>query len=325
MRKIVLYNPSLSSLNKGDDIIYDSAFRVINELFPDSFFVNISTHLPVSNIYLNLIKDAKLRFVLGTNLLMPNLFSRFRQWDINLLNSKKIGPVVLLGAGWWQYQEKINLYTKLVYKNVLSHDVVHSVRDSYTEQRLKSIGFRNVVNTGCPTMWELTPEHCLKIPVKKGKVVISTITDYKPDPKSDVKMFQILLQNYETVYLWLQGYNDYQYFNSLEIKAPIKLISPELSEYDKILSSKLEVDYIGTRLHAGIRALQKGRRSIIIGVDNRAKEKQKDFNLNVLDRRDLKELDNLINTSFKTDITIPLDAIKYWKDNIRKYLLDERG
>ena len=48
------------------------------------------------------------------------------------------------------------------------------------------------------------------------------------------------------------------------------------------------IDYVGTRLHAGIRALQHKKRTIIIGIDNRAIEKAKDFNLTVIDRKNIK-------------------------------------
>ena len=118
MKKIILYNPAISTLNKGDDIIFDSAFSVIGEMFPDSYFVNICTHLPVSYIYLNHFKDVDLKVVCGTNLLMPNLFARFRQWDINIINAKKIGPAVLIGVGWWQYATNTNYYTKTVYRKI---------------------------------------------------------------------------------------------------------------------------------------------------------------------------------------------------------------
>ena len=52
-------------------------------------------------------------------------------------------------------------------------------------------------------------------------------------------------------------------------------MSPTLEAFDNLLESEIDLDYIGTRLHAGIRAIQKKRRSIIIGVDNRALEMQK--------------------------------------------------
>ena len=40
---------------------------------------------------------------------------------------------------------------------------IHSVRDSFSEQMLNSMGITNVINTGCPTMWGITKELCQDI------------------------------------------------------------------------------------------------------------------------------------------------------------------
>ncbi|MCR5601192.1 MAG: hypothetical protein K6G33_10690 [Ruminococcus sp.] len=50
MKQIVLYNPSISTLNLGDEIIFDSAFPYIKSKFPNAFYTNISTHLPLSMV-----------------------------------------------------------------------------------------------------------------------------------------------------------------------------------------------------------------------------------------------------------------------------------
>ena len=86
----------------------------------------------------------------------------------------------------------------------------------------------------------------------------------------------------------------------------------------KILESDLELDYIGTRLHAGIRAMQKRRRSIIISIDNRAREMGKDYNLNVIEREDIENLEEYLLSEFKTDIKLNLDNIKKWKEQFKK-------
>lgn len=316
MRKVILYNPSISSLNMGDEIIFRSIYNELYSFFAEDFIVNISTHLPVSNMYLRFLKDADYKFVCGSNLLDSKMNARFRQWDVTWKNIKLVGPCILIGVGWRQYQKKVNLYTKLLYKSVLSKDMIHSVRDSYTAKKLNETGFYNVINTSCPTMWSLTPEHCADIPTKKANKVICTITDYNTDIEKDSKFIDILYKNYKEVYLWLQGYNDYSYIKSLSLENKVKLIPPTVDALDEKLSED-DIEYVGTRLHGGIRALQKKRRSIIIGIDNRALEKQKDFNLNVIKRDDLEKLEWLLHTEFKTDIHIPLDAIKKWKGQFK--------
>lgn len=312
MKKIIRYNPTLTTLNMGDFIIYDSILNQMGAIFKDAFNVDVSTHLPISYSFTRLLENADYKFVCGTNLLCGRLNWLYRPWDINIFNAKKLGPAILIGAGWWQYNSNPNHYTKSVYKKILSREYMHSVRDNYTKQMLNSIGFDNVICTACPTMWSLTKEHCKQIPTKKAANVVTTITDYNKDADKDREMLNILLNEYETVYLWLQGVYDYNYIKDLELENKVKLIPPTLSEYDNILSTG-DVDYIGTRLHGGVRALQKKVRSIIIGVDNRAQEKKKDFNINVLDRNDIKDLKDMIYSDIRSDITIPTEEINRWK------------
>jgi hypothetical protein len=66
-------------------------------------------------------------------------------------------------------------------------------------------------------------------------------------------------------------------------------------------------------LHAGIRSLQMKRRSIIIGVDNRAIEKRRDFGIEVVDRGDFDRLKVLINEPFSTKINLKNENIAHWK------------
>lgn len=315
LKKIVLYNPAISSLNIGDHIIFDGVCKQLEQLLSEAFIVEISTHLPVSR-FLRYTKDFDCKFVCGSNLLRGKMNRPFRQWDINIFNANMVGPCVLVGTGWWQYGDEPNSYTKKLYKKVLSADLYHSVRDSYTEMQLKKMGFDNVINTACPTMWNLTNEHCFEIPKSKSEDVVCTITDYNTHFLSDKAMLENLCENYRNVYLWLQGVQDYDYFKELNFKKDkIKLVPPNLDAYDSILEK--DIDYVGTRLHAGIRALQKKKRSIIIAVDNRATEKQRDFNIKCISRNDIEILPELINSSFSTEIKIPIEKIKKWKSQFK--------
>lgn len=323
MRRILLYNPSLSTLNIGDRIIVESAKKELSPILDNAFVVDVSTHLPVSINYAKILANSGFdyRFVLGTNLLMGNLFRRFRQWDINLMNAKMLGPCILMGAGWWQYNDEPNAMTKQIYQRILSHDGLHSVRDEYTANQLKKCGFNNVLVTSCPTMWQFTPEFTSTIPKSKGSIVCTTITDYRKDINADRKMLSLLTANYDRVYLWLQGIGDADYYSVLkkEIAGPDKIsfVSPTVEAWDNILS-KPDIDYVGTRLHAGIRALQHKRRTIIIAVDNRALEKKKSFNLTVLERKNMDILNEMINSDITTEIRLPITEIEKWKRSLTK-------
>lgn len=315
MKTFLRFNPSICSINIGDQIIVKSIIEEMDFLFKDNFCIDVSSHQPISWIYSErVLVNKDLSFVLGSNLLRGKLNGVDRQWDINIFNAKKLGPAVLIGTGWRAYNEEPNAYTKAVYKSILSKDYCHSVRDAYTEQMMRKMGFSKVINTGCATMWKFTPEFCAEIPTKKANNVITTITDYQTDIVADKKMIDVLSKNYETVYIWIQGMGDHSYISELvKQKNNIKFITPILEAYDNVLNSIDSLDYVGTRLHGGIRAIQKLKRALIIATDNRAKEKKKDFNLPVLERSEIDLLEDWINAEHETKISIPIDAIEEWK------------
>lgn len=315
MKNIILYNPAISSMNIGDAIIGEGAKDNLDFLLKDSFIVEVSTHLPMSFYYMRYLKNADFKFVCGSNLLKSTFFGFKRQWDITLRLSKTCGPVILVGAGWWQYGNKMNLYTKILLKSILSKEYIHSVRDEYTKKMLQSIGINNVINTSCATMWKLTSDHCRDIPTKKGRNVVFTLTDYNKDIKNDKMLIDILFKYYENIYFWPQGLEDMNYLRELNVStSKVKVLAPSLEAFNKVLLEG-NVDYIGTRLHGGVRALQKKVRSIIVAIDNRAIEKNKDFNIPIILREEIEKIDEkFINVDFRTQINIPEENIKRWKE-----------
>jgi polysaccharide pyruvyl transferase WcaK-like protein len=195
---------------------------------------------------------------------------------------------------------------------------MHSVRDEYTKKQLFSIGIKNVINTGCPTMWQFTPEFCDNVPTMKAKSVVFTLTDYNKDRKKDIFLIETLKKAYDSVSFWPQGMGDLTYMDSLGQKG-IHIISPNLDSYDKLLHECDSLDYIGTRLHAGIRALQHKRRAVIIAVDNRATEIHKDTNIPIISRSDIHSLPEIITSDIKTEISLKESNIKKWKAQFEAY------
>ena len=314
-----ILNPGIGTSNLGDLIIYDSIYKNLREIFIDDLFTNFPTQLHTAYDTQILMSQKNLLFVSGTNLLSSNLEEKY-QWKIDLTYRKFLkNKVILFGAGWWQYQGKINNYTKKIYKAVFNKELLHSVRDNYTAEKLKTIGIDNVVNTSCPTLWEITPEKSKSIPREKSSLVVTTLTFYHKNYALDYRMLKILSNNYKKIYLWIQGLNDAQYFKELNKGlSNIMLLPPTLEAFDDVLENK-DVDYIGTRLHAGIRALQKNRRTLILAVDNRAFEIGKDVHLNVIKREDVEEILQFINRKYETRIELPLDNIKMFKESLRSF------
>jgi len=307
----IIFDTSVGTTNLGDHIIMDAVNHIADTLFCDDFVINMPTHLAIHPKDLPKLRHYDTAFVGGTNLLKNNTLYK-SQWKIGI---KDLGflfhKVVLLGVGWWQYQDKaVSPYTRMMYRSLFSKKYLHAVRDNYTKQKLNEIGIKNVVNTGCPTVWMLDEPHCSQINPKKRDTVVTTITDYMRDPEKDRQLFDILKRHYQRVYVWIQGAKDKPYIESLT--TDVQYIPPKLAAFDSFLRDE-PCDYVGTRLHAGIRALQKKRKAIIIGIDNRALEMRNDIGLNVLERERINALEEKIYEEMPVKLYLDTDAVEHWK------------
>lgn len=321
MNNILLLDTSVGSLNQGDRIINLSIKKNWPELFGDNYIMELATHTPMYTAFqallyhnkLSVFKNADYKFLCGTNALYTNMFRPLPTWNINIMNCGLARNTICLGTGIGINSKNANLYTRTLYEKVLSHDYIHSVRDSKTKQFLETLGFK-AENTGCPTLWGLTPDHCQEIPHQKGTAVVFTLTYYEKDVKNDKLMIDILCRNYEEVFFWPQCIKDLEYLSSICTSKKIKVVPPNIDGYDRILSRE-DVDYVGNRLHGGIFAIQHKCRSIIISIDYRAERMSADYSFVCLKREDISsKLEGKINTEWRTLITgIDFEKIKKWK------------
>ena len=317
--RIGILNSSIASGNTGDFIIMDAALRQLDVCLPLAQRIHFTTHERLFWTSRQLQRQVAFNVACGTNLLHSHM-AIVKQWQIGLRASRWMKPVILLGVGWRsKASRKTSLYTRWLVKALLARECIHSVRDSYTRQRLEEIGVHNVANTACPTMWSLTPEFCTRIPAEKGEEVVATLTDYSPDPERDRRLLDLLKRAYRRVHFWCQGSGDHAYLSSLGKAGDVELIGGNLTAFDALLGNRsLSLDYVGTRLHGGIRALQHGRRTLIVGVDHRAEEKRHDFNLPVASRYVAADsLDRTIRSPLLCDIRLPLEDIRRWKEQFR--------
>ena len=311
---VSVFDTTVTDNNLGNTIIMESVDRHLREIFPTAFFIRLPYLDSIGPESVKYLRQSAYVFFGGTNALSSDL-RRYKQWGLDRRNIKDIRNVLLMGVGWWQYQSNPTWYTGRVLRKVLHRELLHSVRDSYTARQLQSAGFQNVLVTGCPTIWTLTEEHCACIPEKKADNVLLTFTDYKKVEALDYDLARKLQRRYKKIFFWCQGSGDYNYAKGCGIE--MEVLAPNIRELDELLSSSIDLDYVGTRLHAGIRALQFKRRSLILGIDNRAFEKQRDFNLPVVKRNSIDLICEKIASAFKTDLRIPFASIATWKGQFK--------
>ena len=308
----VILDTAMGSDNCGDQIIMEACMLQLRDKLDVSAMQHVPTHQFPSDFERMLLSNSRMKILCGTNILSGHMGS-YGLW--------KLGPDVapyrntlLLGVGFDSTVLDFDDYTNRLFQTILSKEGIHSVRDSFSEKMLRDMGIQNVLNTGCPTMWRLTPEHCATIPTQKAKNVVCTLTDYCRDEENDRAMLDILLVSYQTVYFWLQGRDDLEYIRSLGYENKVMLVQPDLQSFDAVLEQP-DLDYVGTRLHAGIRALNKGRRSLIVSIDNRAECIHADTGLPIIHRKDIsKKLKQRIMEEVHSKITIPESNISQWME-----------
>ncbi len=316
VRTVALLDTAAASTNLGDLIIMEAVRGEIADLFRDCMVFSITSHEWMGPHSRRLIRRARWALSGGTSLLSSRMWFR-ASWRVTPIDALARLNIVLMGAGWHQYQHRADPYSRWMLRSLLSRDRLHSVRDSYTEHMLASIGITNVVNTGCPTIWPLTPAHCAGVPRRKADAVVTTVNSYAglQNREADRRLLEILKRQYRTVYLWIQTHTDYEYARSLV--NDLVYINPAVAALDGVLTSDLDLDYVGNRLHAGIRALQQGRRTIIVEIDNRAHEMGTDFGLPTVGRTDFERLEQMIASSFETAVNLPNTSIARWKSQFR--------
>ena len=280
--------------------------------FGSDLWPSYSTHRHPSLSEVLQLRKADLLVAGGSNMLKSRM-ERNRQWLVtpDLAWSMK-RKIVLCGVGWWQYQDDPNGYSRALLKRILDPTALHSVRDSYTEDKVRRLGFE-VVNTGCPTMWSLASSNVVSA-TSRSDTVVTTVTDYNRNPTRDVSMLRSLARLYERVLFVGMAEEDLVYFRaSLQVEG-VTEVGWGLDTLNSCLMSG--VDYFGTRLHAGGRALQMGCSAGVLAIDNRAREISLDTGLQIVMPDEITDqaIAKAIADGAAVGLRIPLRQIAMWRE-----------
>lgn len=307
---IGLLNPALGSKNLGDAIIEESIREELSRY--DVATVSFSTRRNWTRAESRTASACDLFVVGGTNLLVSDPH-KYSQWHLSRRQMAILAErIILLGVGWWQYQGPATLEQQSRLRRLLHPTAAHSVRDSYTSSQLSFFGGR-VLNTACPTMWHLSGHSSGSF---EGHVITS-VTDYAKHRTCDTAMLKCLNARADKLSLWAQGRGDEAYVKSLGfVNIPV---IRELRAFRETLEHQ-NVSYCGTRLHAGIAALQHGRPTLIVAVDNRSTEISRDTGLAIIQRRDIAALTQRLEGTSATRLNLPREAIHTWQSGFRELL-----
>ena len=332
MPRVCLLDPSITSRegapsnNLGDSIIRQAVVGELSELLPGWDWTFVPTQLPMTAEEMEKAVGSDLLVVGGTNLLSSQM-QQYKQWQISMQDARSLNRVVLMGVGWWQYQDAPDAFTASILRSALSSSLPQSLRDRYSCEKLVSIGLENTVNTGCPTMWRLTPELLSRTPVTKADRALVMLTDYNKDRNADRALIELALSHYREVCFWPQGSQDARYICELVsgFDRKIAVVERSMTALDQLLQESEPIDYIGTRLHGGIRCMQQSRRALVLGIDNRATEIASDTGLKVIPRKDLPAIQAWIAGSQPVEIRLNYPDIAKWKNALVDGLLIASG
>jgi len=310
METVTIVDTSICTDNLGDEIIMEAVDDVVTRLFPEAYIYRAPSHEALSDRTLKFIRGSSWCFIGGTNLLSSHI-TPHGLWRLDERGAAAYGSTrtVCLGTGWSDYSPDATAKTRGLLRTALSPHLVHSVRSNYALDHLRKLG-RDAVTTSCVTTWSLTPDHCAQLASKTSQSAVFTLTAWRREPDADRAFVEVLRTRYKKLHFWPQMHDDYDYFRKFGWES-VSMIAPTLQAFDRFLENE-DVDFVGTRLHGGIRALQKRRRALILAVDNRAAEIAKHSGLPVVQRADTAGIERWIDREAPIRFDLPQEAIESW-------------
>lgn len=281
-------NPAHDSKNLGDEIIWRSVEGIFRPALTP--LVTVGTHTRHTSDELDALSKCDVVVIGGSNLLASTRWaSRF--WPLSrAARTALAGKCVLIGVGWWQYQRRPSRHMGAVHAALLHPGLPQSVRDEYTRTQLLAGGTSaRVYNTSCPTTWSIPSESTAA--ARPDKLLL-TLTDYNKAIDQDSSLIKAAVKNFgDGVVFWAQGSRDLAYARHVGLPANVRVLHRSVGAVQEFLREE-STAHLGTRLHGGILALQHGRPSLTIAVDNRATEIARDTSLLVAARGDLETIES---------------------------------
>ena len=287
---IVLFTPHTGSSNLGDEIIHLYVKKFLSNTHPDEQIIELPSQLLFFSRRANKhLRNASKIYIGGSNLFSMR-FPRIHQFAgiVSLILSRR--KAVLLGVGQHSYEPRTWPLNKLLWRSVLDISSTHLLRDEQCCESILNLG-RNAINSGCITLNDVESFRVRSINEREN--IVFTLTYYRENIDRDKAFMEFLSSTKKNIYFWPQDYQDIEYLKSLNSHLSFSYLEPNLKSFTSALENNSI--YIGTRLHAGIHALNLKVPSYIYLIDNRSIEMSKDQR--IIGFNSLQELSNLYATN----------------------------
>ncbi|TFF16784.1 MULTISPECIES: polysaccharide pyruvyl transferase family protein [Cellulosimicrobium] len=305
---IVVVDPGAASTNVGDQIISEAVdAELVTPLREQGHEVElVPMHGRLTTAHRAALRHARSVIACGTNLLSDHMrFRRAWHWpadDVDLCR----GRLTFLGVGWWQYQRAGIDPVSAAWLRSLAGDVPWAVRDEYSLARLRRARVP-AVHTSCPTLWGVEKQ---TLPSDERRVVV-TFTDYSQDPLADRRLVHALAERFDELLFWPQGPGDREYVDGVR-GGTGTMLGPRLEDFDAVLDEP-GTAYVGLRLHGGIRAMQRGVPTLVLSIDNRAREIARSVGLRAPSRNAARRYREDLRSGEVVRIDVPRDAVDSWR------------
>src|SRR6476619_6251070 len=103
VHRVTVLDTAAASTNLGDSVIMEAVRHEIAGLFPDSAVFSVTSHEWMGPHSRRLIRQADWAIAGGTTLLSSRMWFR-SNWRVKPIDALSHLNVVLMGAGWYQYQ-----------------------------------------------------------------------------------------------------------------------------------------------------------------------------------------------------------------------------
>jgi hypothetical protein len=175
-RVLAFINPSLSTRNVGDLFIEDSVKRIL--VFDRANSIDIDPRKPITQAQLDAINRTEAAVIAGTNLWYRDM-PRAGRWRFSLADLNKIRvPIIPFGVGTTRHFGEDNGFegeTLAQLKRIHTSCPVASARDWRTVEALEGAGIRNVVMTGCPTLFRTLAPTWQLHPFQESRPIVLTV------------------------------------------------------------------------------------------------------------------------------------------------------
>ena len=312
---VVLLDTAQGTARLTDQMIMEDCRSICGQAFPGKALMCVPVHQYFKNT--GELKNSR-KILCGTEILSPDMETSGQLLVPECL--EEYADICLMGVGVKQFQDgdPISQYTRNLLGFMLQGRTLHGVRDEKTRRFLEQIGVRNVVRTGCPSVWNLTEAHCGRIPKEKGKAVFTALESRQDHRSIDRELLKMLKEEYEVVYLWVRDKENLEYLQTLDSLKEYHLLPGTTAAFYEQFQTMADLDYVGTHIQAGIQSLRMGKRSLIISDTEYAQALREEMHFPILKRTMEKETEAWVCAPYETKILLPEESIRHWKSQFKR-------